>query len=153
MKIFLIASYVLVALGLSGCDHCIKLCQFNFDYVPLLQDDYCQGDLACENFLREVSYRYLSGKIQSNPCVREAYHSDCTNFSLKICSDILQSTCARNFLDPEPELTHGVNIKDQLSKLDQESIEVEQEIKQEIARQKQKYLRIISKLSDLQVGM
>lgn len=153
MKTLLFLSFALGVLSLTGCDHCVKLCQFNFDYVPLLQDDYCQGDLSCENFLREVSYRYLSGKIQSNPCVHDSYKSECTSFSIQICSDILQSTCSRGFLAPEPDLNHVVSLKDQLNKLDQESTEVEQELKQEIARQKQKYLRIINRLSELQVGM
>ena len=153
MKLSVLLITLLCVSSLTGCDHCVKLCQFNFDYVPLLQDDYCEGDLSCENFLREVSYRYLSGKIQSNPCVHDSYKSECTSFSLQICSDILQSTCSRGFLSPEPDLGHVSSLKDQLSKLDEESLQVEQELKQEIARQKQKYLRIINRLSELQVGM
>jgi hypothetical protein len=152
MKITLLLTLLITVFSLSGCDHCIKLCQFNFDYVPLLQENYCQSDISCENYLREVSYRYLSGKIQTNPCLHDFYNSECTSFSLKICSDILQSSCSRGFLSPEP-VFHSPSIKDQLSSLNEESSEVEQELKQEISRQKQKYLRILNRLSELQVGM
>lgn len=140
-------------ISMTGCEHCQKLCQYNFDYVPLLQDNYCQSDLSCENFLREVSYRYLSGKIQSNPCIHENFQNDCSSFSTKICSELLKSSCNRGFLAPDPALKDVESLHDQLKRLDEESIEVEQELKKEIARQKQKYLRIINRLSELQIGM
>lgn len=142
--------FLTVAWGLSGCDHCIKLCQYNFDYVPLLQDDYCKSDSACENFLREVSFRYLSGKIQNNPCMHESYKSDCSSFSVKICSDMLQTTCSKGFLAIEPE-DNTFTLQQQLKSLEQEGNSIEQELKQELARQKQRYLRMINKLSELQI--
>jgi hypothetical protein len=151
MKVLLYFLLTSLALSLTGCDHCIKLCQYNFDYVPLLQDNYCNSDSGCENFLREVSYRYLSGTIQNNPCIHDTRHKDCSSFSLNICSDLLQSSCSRGFLAVDEGMGRKSELKEQLYRLSQESEEIELEIKEEITKQKQKYLRILNKLSELQL--
>ncbi|OMJ80142.1 hypothetical protein SteCoe_19685 [Stentor coeruleus] len=153
MKSLLLLTIAFTVWSLSGCDHCVRLSQFNFDYVPLLQDGYCENDKSCENFLREVAYRYLSGKIEVNPCINDLHKPECSEFSMHICSEILQSSCSKGFLAPDPGLNHVETLQEQLQKLDEESAEVEEELKQEIARQKQKYLRIINRLSELQLGM
>ena len=91
--------------------------------------------------------------------MRDAFYSDCTNFSLEVCSDILQSSCSQGFLSIEPDYSEAFEVKPKKIKESDQEIkphktkESDQEIKQEISRQKQKYLRIINSLSELQIGM
>ena len=149
MMLFLIILAVR-AYANTGCEHCIKLCQFNFDYVPLIQDDYCAGDISCENFLREVSFRYLSGNIKTNPCVKDSFKSECWNYSIQICSEILQNPCSKRKNENENE-NQKYSIKNEFEEVVRQEEIIEQELKQELAREKQKYLRIINKLSELQI--
>ena len=145
---FLLIISSLAASANTGCEHCIKLCQFNFDYVPLIQDDYCAGDISCENFLREVSFRYLSGNIKTNPCVKDSFKNECWNFSIQICSEILQNPCSKGKNENEYQ---KYSLKDEFEEVVRQEEMIELELKQELAREKQKYLRIINKLSELQI--
>lgn len=63
---------------------------------------------------------------------------------------MLQTTCSKGFLAIEPE-DNTFTLQQQLKSLEQEGNSIEQELKQELARQKQRYLRMINKLSELQI--
>lgn len=165
MKINLILSLALTVYSLKSCELCIKLSQYNFDYIPLLDQNYCQEDLNCQQTLREISYRYLSGISISNPCNRDQYHQDCSTFGLKICSQILESSC-----NPAPtpsfrgsvqqqqnvessNISQIVSLKEQLSRLENEANEVDRQLQSEVSRQKQKYIHILERLNELQAGI
>ncbi|CAG9319572.1 unnamed protein product [Blepharisma stoltei] len=157
MKILILLVLALGVFSTNSCEHCIRLCQYNFDYIAMIEQNYCQEDLTCEKFLREISLRYLSNPGSQNPCSRDPYHNDCNSYGMKVCSDILGNSCGGNksFL-PNNELssiTHIVSLKEQLNRLDSEASDVEKQLRTEITRQKQKYLSIIDRLNNLQGGI
>lgn len=105
MKLILV-SLVAAVLATSSCDHCLRLSENNFEYLPMLEGNYCEGDFVCESILRDLSYKVLLDKpiARINPCNRDPLHTDCTTFSWKVCSDVLGENCGNGFVRDEQRL-------------------------------------------------
>jgi hypothetical protein len=67
---------------------------------------------------------------------------------MKTCSDILQNSCIKV---QKAEEGRKISLKEELENIERQEVQIEQELKLELAREKQKYLRIISRLSELQL--
>lgn len=151
MKLILLAIVLTVCLGSTECEHCVKLSQHSFDYVPMLENNYCRSDYVCESMLRDISFKYLSNGVnpRQSPCYRDPTNKDCQNYSIQICSELLGENCApsyvRQMLKP-----NGTNLKEQLNELDNEATEIQQELRSEVTKQKLKFLDIIDKLDLIQ---
>mmetsp|Transcript_6722 Transcript_6722/g.9915 ORF Transcript_6722/g.9915 Transcript_6722/m.9915 type:complete len:150 (-) Transcript_6722:30-479(-) len=146
MKYLLLASLLSLVVKSNTCEHCYKLCQFNFDYLPLVQQGYCASDLSCENFLRDLTYRYFATHSPPNPCLRDPYHNDCYTYSAKVCTEIVGEHC-RNSQSSEKRV---FSIKDQLNRASEETYEVESQLRGEVQRQKQRLMHILDELNSLQ---
>jgi hypothetical protein len=134
------------------CEHCLKLSLSNFDYVPLLESDYCMNDYVCESLLRDISFKYLSHaqNPKLNPCYRDPKHNDCLNFSMQICSELVQNACAPSYVRQMLKSNDDSKLKEQLKELDGEATEIQMSLRTEVTKQKQKFLNIIDKLDEIQ---
>ncbi|CAG9326307.1 unnamed protein product [Blepharisma stoltei] len=160
MKIIILFICSLAAFSMKSCELCIKLSQYNFDYAPLLDQNYCQDDYNCQQAVREISYRYMSGTSGTNPCTRDPYNFDCSSFGIKVCSQMLDSSCggfsfrgsSQSSVEPG-NISQIMTLKEQLNRLENEANEVEKQMQGEISRQKQKYMNILERLNELQSGI
>jgi hypothetical protein len=132
-------------MAISTCDHCFRLAQNNFDYLPMLQNNYCGGDYLCESILRDLSYKAILEKSNRfNPCTRDPTHHECTSFSFKICNEVLGENCA------------GI-VRDLLQKPVSPGYEATEEssggpkkLRSEVASLRQKFLGILEELESIQ---
>jgi len=156
MKLILLLVVLTSCMASLECEHCLKLSLSNFDYVPLLENDYCRNDYVCESMLRDISFKYISHaqNPKLNPCYRDPKHNDCLNFSMQICSELVQNACApsyvRQMLKPNDNSSQDSKLKEQLKELDSEASEIQISLRTEVTKQKQKFLNIIDKLDEIQ---
>lgn len=132
-------------MGLSNCDHCFRLAQNNFDYLPMLESNYCGGDYVCESVLRDLSYKAMLEKSNRlNPCIRDPSHNECTSYSFKVCNEVLGENCAgivRDFLQKPVSSRYETT---------EEPSAHPKKLRSEVAQLRQKFLGILEELESIQ---
>lgn len=156
MKLVLLLSAV--AATLTGCEQCMALTDHHFDYLYLIQQNVCGGEMECERGLRDLTFRYF-GRYGGVKICEESEGQDCGQLRLSTCSDLVGDLCAGRRLDPrKPEITIEddaefnkiLHLRGSLKRLNSEVSEIQHQLTAEIAQERAKYQSLLDRLSSLQ---
>ena len=152
----LIAGLVWVAAAMTGCEKCLTLSEHNFDYLFLIEQNICGGDLDCERSLRDITLRFFAKFGGVSPCA-EVPMPDCTAVSSKACSDLVGEFCRRKPDPVKPDIpiedndfNRIMSLRGSLKRLTTEANEVEKQLKDEISKERMKYQSALDRLATLQ---
>lgn len=143
-----------IAAAITACEKCLALSEHNFDYLYLIEQNVCVGDVECERSLRDVTLRFFAKYGGINPCA-ESPVQDCPSISAKACSDLIGDHCRRKaeLLDPIPSdsgFDKILSLRGSVKRLSSELSEAEKQLQDEITKEKTKYQNALDRLAALQ---
>lgn len=146
----------IVAATLTGCDQCLALTDHHFDYLYLIQQNACEGDMECEKGLRDLTFRYF-GRYGSAKLCEESQVQDCGQVKVSMCSDLVGDLCrkivprkAEIAIEDEAEFVKIQHLRGTLKQLNAETSEIQRQLTSEIAQERAKYQSLLDRLSSLQ---
>jgi len=154
MKLVLLLSAV--AAAMTGCEQCLALTDHHFDYLYLIQQNACGGEMECEKGLRDLTFRYFGRYGSAKPC-EEGQVQDCVQVKVSMCSDLVGDLCRKTVsrkaeiaIDDDAEFAKIQHLRGSLKQLNAEASEIQRQLTSEIAHERAKYQSLLDRLSSLQ---
>lgn len=151
----LVQLLLVVTAAMTGCEQCMVLSDHHFDYLYLIQQNVCGGEIDCERALRDIAFRYFNRHTNVRLCETRETSQECLDTRTTLCTELVGDPCSHHKSSETSAQDDSVfnkilYLRGSLKKLNSEASEIQRELNTEIASEREKYESLLSRLSSLQ---